>query len=106
MSKSIFILLLCIAIGVSLVAVVAGAVLFWRKRRREQVFAVADGNILFFQMLYTCLDLLNFENINLNKGLTGSCLTLQMRILVLHTLGSSSFIFLFTCLPSLHKEFV
>ena len=49
MSKSIFILLLCIGIGCSLVAVVAGAVLFWRRRQRERVFAVADGNIFFFK---------------------------------------------------------
>jgi len=49
MSKDIFILLLCIGIGCSLVAVVAGAVLFWRRRQRERVFAVADGNIFFFK---------------------------------------------------------
>lgn len=45
MSKSIFMLLVCIAIGCSLVAVVTGAVLFWKRRQRERVFAVADGNI-------------------------------------------------------------
>ncbi|XP_023156689.1 protein NSP-INTERACTING KINASE 3 isoform X2 [Zea mays] len=42
MSKSIFMLLVCIAIGCSLVAVVTGAVLFWKRRQRERVFAVAD----------------------------------------------------------------
>lgn len=65
MSKSIFMLLVCIAIGCSLVAVVTGAVLFWKRRQRERVFAVADGNIcisfFFFEMLYTFYDLLNFS---------------------------------------------
>lgn len=65
MSKSIFMLLVCIAIGCSLVAVVTGAVLFWRRRQRERVFAVADdGNIcisIFFEMLYAFYDLLNFS---------------------------------------------
>ncbi|KAG0517172.1 hypothetical protein BDA96_09G065400 [Sorghum bicolor] len=45
MSKNIFILLLCIGIGCLLVAIVAGAVLFWRKRQRERVFAVADVSV-------------------------------------------------------------
>jgi len=52
MSKSIFILLLCIGIGCLLVAVVAGAVLFWRRRQRERVFAVADGNIFASNAIY------------------------------------------------------
>lgn len=63
-SKSIFILLLCIGVGCLLVAIVAGAVLFWRRRQRERIFAVADGNIFFFKTLYMCLDLLNFGNID------------------------------------------
>jgi len=52
MSKSIFILLLCIGTGCLLVAVVAGAVLFWRRRQRERVFAVADGNIFSSNAIY------------------------------------------------------
>lgn len=52
MSKSIFMLLVCIAIGCSLVAVVTGAVLFWKRRQRERVFAVADGNICYMYMYF------------------------------------------------------
>jgi hypothetical protein len=59
MSKSIFILLLCIGIGCLLVAVVAGAVLFWRRCQRERVFAVADGNIFSSNVIYVfrCVEL-------------------------------------------------
>lgn len=86
--KVVIVIAICI-VGCSLMALAVGSfILFLQWRRRHRVFAVADGNILS-NAIYMFI-MFTFDDIHLKKGLTGSCLTLQMRILVLHMLGSSS----------------
>ena len=93
MDKKIIIIAVCIGTGCSTVAVVAGAVILFRHwRRRQRVFSVAEGSISLKHYICMCVRLTSRTSIQ-KTGLMGSCLTLQMRILVLHMLGSSSSIF-------------